>query len=61
MRLPNPPVIYYGSEVGLLQPMSTAQGGLEVSRAPMPWGDEQDKALLAQTQALIHARRQTTR
>ncbi|GAB4439962.1 MAG: alpha-amylase family glycosyl hydrolase [Anaerolineae bacterium] len=58
MRLPGPPVIYYGTEVG----MSQAQGRrearrLEPSRAPMLWGADQDGDLLAYYKALIRARR----
>ena len=57
MRLPNPPVIYYGTEVGVRQTNSAAEGGLDVSRAPMRWGNEQDKVLLEKTRALIWGRR----
>ncbi len=57
MRLPNPPVIYYGTEVGVQQTNSASQGGLDVSRAPMRWGDEQDKGLLEKTRSLIWERR----
>ena len=47
MRLPGPPIIYYGTEVGLSQSESTRDGkGLQVSRTPMVWGDQQDRALL---------------
>lgn len=59
MRLPGPPIIYYGTEVGLNQSVSTRDGlGLEVSRVPMTWGAEQDHELLAYFQALIRERRQ---
>jgi hypothetical protein len=58
MRLPNPPIIYYGTEVGLSQAHSAAEGfGLEMSRTPMVWGDAQDKDLLAYYKKLIHSRR----
>jgi cyclomaltodextrinase len=57
MQLPNPPIIYYGTEIGISQPTNTANAGLEVSREPMRWGDEQDKLLLEKTRALIHSRR----
>jgi cyclomaltodextrinase len=57
MRLPGPPIIYYGTEVGLTQRHSKEDGfGLEVSRAPMVWGDEQDRDLLAYYKSLIAAR-----
>lgn len=36
--LPNPPLIYYGTEIGLTQRLGKGQGhGLEVSREPMDW------------------------
>ncbi len=58
MKLPGPPIIYYGSEVGLSQPYSKEDGfGLEASRAPMRWDDQQDHDLLAYYRALIAARR----
>ncbi|MBN1660380.1 MAG: alpha-amylase [Anaerolineae bacterium] len=58
MRLPGPPIIYYGTEVGLSQVASTTEGkGLHVSRTPMLWGDEQDQDLLAYYKALIRARK----
>ncbi len=55
MSLPNPPIIYYGTEVGLSQQLGKSHG-LEVSREPMLWGDDQDKDLLAHYKALIKAR-----
>lgn len=46
--MPHPLVIYYGTEVGLSQTSSKADGqGLELGRAPMPWGDAQDGECLA--------------
>lgn len=58
MRLPGPPIIYYGTEVGLSQRAGTAEGhGLHVSRVPMVWGEEQDRDLLAYYQRLIQERR----
>ena len=56
MRLPAPPIIYYGTEVGLSQTRSKRGLGLEVSRAVMPWGDEQDADLLAFYQEIIRER-----
>jgi cyclomaltodextrinase len=55
--LPNPPIIYYGTEVGLSQ--LEAVGRLEESRLPMIWGDEQDLDLLGFYQQLIGLRRQS--
>jgi glycosidase len=58
MRLPGPPIIYYGTEVGLSQSRSTREGmGLHVGRVPMVWGDAQDQEILAYYQHLIHQRR----
>lgn len=57
MQLPGPPIIYYGTEVGLSQPISTRGGaGLHVSRTPMLWGDDQDKDLFAFYQSVIKQR-----
>jgi len=61
MRLPAPPVIYYGTEVGLSQREDTQTGGLDVSRLPMLWGDEQDTDLLDFYRDLIHTRRENTK
>jgi glycosidase len=56
--LPHPPIIYYGTEVGLSQ-LETV-GRLEESRLPMLWGQEQDLSLLTFYQQLIAFRRQTS-
>ncbi len=55
--LPHPPIIYYGTEVGLNQLENV--GRLEESRLPMLWGKEQDSSLLAFYKQLIAWRRQT--
>ena len=55
--LPGPPVVYYGTEVGLSQ--IEPVGRLEESRLPMIWGDEQDRSLLEFYKSLIAFRRQT--
>ena len=58
--LAGPPVIYYGTEVGLSQKRDVRQGELglpEESRLPMSWGDEQDVGLLAFYRDLIRLRR----
>lgn len=54
--LPHPPIIYYGTEVGLSQ--LKAVGRLEESRLPMIWGEKQDQELLEFYQKLIRWRRQ---
>jgi|AGTN01.2.fsa_nt_gi Glycosidases len=43
--LPMPPIIYYGTEIGLSQ--RTAVGRLEESRLPMNWDDSQDHSLMS--------------
>ncbi len=59
MRMPGPPVIFYGTEVGLSQAVSTQGGmGLHVSRTPMLWGDDQDRDLLDFYKELIRKRRE---
>jgi cyclomaltodextrinase / maltogenic alpha-amylase / neopullulanase len=59
MQLPGPPIIYYGSEVGLSQTLSkSSQVGLEVSRKAMVWGDEQDQVLLSFYKSIIHDRKE---
>ncbi|MFO7944803.1 MAG: alpha-amylase family glycosyl hydrolase [Anaerolineales bacterium] len=56
-RQPAPPIIYYGTEVGLEQTVSKSTAvGLEASRGPMIWGDEQDQDLLHFYQELIQER-----
>lgn len=57
MRLPGPPIIYYGTEVGMSQAATKHGSRLELSRAPMRWGDEQDTGLLSFYKRLIRARR----
>ena len=57
MQLPGPPIIYYGTEVGLDQRVSIREGeGMHINRVPMAWGDEQDRNLLAFYQELIQKR-----
>jgi glycosidase len=61
MRLPGPPIIYYGTEVGLTQRGGKGGGlGLESSREPMPWDDRQDADLLAFYRDLIRRRMRET-
>lgn len=54
--LPGPPIVYYGTEVGLSQ--RRALGPLEEARLPMPWGEGQDEDLLAFYRGLISLRAQ---
>jgi glycosidase len=59
--LPDPPIVYYGSEVGLSQDrdvrFADGSGHPEESRLPMPWGAAQDADLLAFYRALVARRR----
>ena len=58
--LPGPPIVYYGTEVGLSQERDVRQGewGLpEESRLPMLWSEAQDQELLAFYQGLTALRR----
>lgn len=59
--LSGPPVIYYGTEVGLSQARDVRQDGRglpEESRLPMLWGSDQDADLLDYYRRLIHLRRE---
>jgi len=49
--LPQPPILYYGTEVGVSQ--RAGVGRLEEARLPMLWDEEQDRELLAYFQSLI--------
>lgn len=59
--LPHPPIVYYGTEVGLSQQRDVryadGSGHPEESRLPMLWGDAQDRELLDFYRRLIAARR----
>jgi glycosidase len=58
MQLPGPPIIYYGTEVGLSQRLSKADGdGDKQARLPMLWGKDQDTRLLEYYKGLIRQRR----
>jgi glycosidase len=58
MRLPGPPIIYYGTEVGLTQQLSIREGhGMHTNRVPMIWGVDQDRDLLAYYTNLVRERR----
>lgn len=58
--LTGPPVVYYGTEVGLSQNRDVRQEGRgvpEESRLPMLWGDEQDLQLFNFYRQLIEVRK----
>jgi len=55
--LPEPPILYYGTEVGLSQHRGV--GALEESRLPMIWGEQQDGNLREFFTKLIHLRKNT--
>ncbi len=58
MRLPGPPIIYYGTEIGLTQLEGKDEGlGLDVCRVPMAWDEKQDGGLLAFYRDQIRERR----
>ena len=61
--LPHPPIVYYGTEVGLSQrhDLTCLDGSrrLEESRLPMPWGADQDRDLLRFYSDLIALRRRS--
>ncbi len=60
MQLPGPPIIYYGTEVGLNQTLGMRDGhGMHVNRVPMIWGEEQDRELLTFYQDLIQERKRS--
>ena len=56
-QLPGPPIIYYGTEVGVKQEISTREGGLHLTRVPMLWDSEQDEDLLGFYKDLIRRRK----
>ncbi|MDX1686848.1 MAG: alpha-amylase family glycosyl hydrolase, partial [Candidatus Promineifilaceae bacterium] len=60
VTLPGPPIVYYGTEVGLSQERDVIQEHghvLEEARAPMLWGDAQDADLRQYYRRLIRFRR----
>ena len=61
--LPHPPIIYYGTEVGLAQQRDVryadGSGHPEESRLPMLWGEQQDQGLLDFYRRLVWLRRST--
>ena len=58
MRLPNPPIILYGTEVGLHQRASSRGSTLDVIREPMVWDERQDQDILAFYKEEIRQRKQ---
>jgi glycosidase len=61
--LPHPPIVYYGTEVGLSQRQDVryadGSGHPEEARLPMLWGEAQDAELLDFYRGLVAARRAT--
>lgn len=56
-RLPGPPVIYYGTEVGMTEAQTDdPRDRLVGCRAPMEWGAAQDREMFAFYQDLVRAR-----
>ncbi|MCY4146303.1 MAG: alpha-amylase family glycosyl hydrolase [Chloroflexi bacterium] len=56
-NLPNPPIILYGTEVGLRQHQSARGNTLDAIREPMLWDERQDRDLLEFYKAAIQARK----
>jgi glycosidase len=59
--LTGPPIVYYGTEVGLSQKRDMFQDDKHImseARLPMLWGEEQDRELWAYYRWLIHLRRE---
>ena len=59
LRLPNPPIILYGTEVGLRQRQSARGRTLDVIREPMLWDERQDADMLDFYKELIHQRKES--
>jgi cyclomaltodextrinase len=58
--LSGPPIIYYGTEVGLSQERDVRQDGFglpEESRLPMEWGDDHDQSLFEDFRQMITIRK----
>lgn len=55
--LSGPPIIYYGTEVGMSQAVSVREKNLEQGRLPMIWDDRQDRDLLDFYTSLIRERK----
>jgi glycosidase len=61
--LPNPPLLYYGTEIGLSQRIGIRSeyggfGHLGEARLPMEWGEEQDQDLYYFFQQLYQLRKE---
>jgi len=54
--LPQPPIIYYGTEVGLSQEEDVRQIGFAACRLPMVWDDQQDGELLEFYRTIVRVR-----
>ena len=63
MQLPNPAIIYYGTEIGMQQhvDLHDSSHGYGVAREVMIWGDEQNKDLLAFYRQQIQKRKASIR
>jgi len=59
--LAGPPIVYYGTEVGLSQERRIKEAGDRHARLPMLWGDDQDAELLAFYRELATLRRELPR
>lgn len=59
MNLRKPAIIYYGTEVGIVQPKGHPETGYTYLRGLMPWGDEQNADVLAFYKNLLHSQRVT--
>ena len=58
-ELPGPPIIYYGTEIGLEQTANKSSSvGLEASRIAMVWDERQDSDLFSFYQELIKKRKE---
>jgi glycosidase len=58
MGMHAPPIIYYGTEVGLNQSLGMRDGhGMHVNRVPMVWDERQDRELLSFYRELIQKRK----
>lgn len=57
LSLPYPPIIYYGTEVGMSQTHTHEEVGLNASRDVMVWGDAQNQDVLAHYKQLIERRK----
>jgi glycosidase len=57
LALPQPPIVYYGTEIGMSQERDVSQNGFEAARLPMDW-EHQQPGVLQFYRRLIHLRRE---